>query len=168
MIVLNKISTLTMILKQPRYAMIAAISSLGFGLLHYFLSLSLLQNHFGVIANEMPLYVGISLALSVVVAGLAGVNISLIVYRFKGSAGINLKSGGSTVAGSAFAVFTPGCPACTTPLAVMLAAIGGLAVFPLQGLELKLISVAALMFSTYWITRGLQQPSCCSMKETKN
>lgn len=158
-----------MILKQPRYAMIAAISSLGFGLLHYFLSLSLLQNHFGVVANEMPLYIGISLTLSVIVAVLAGVNTSLIVYRFKGSVGINIKkSGGSTVAGSAFAVFTPGCPACTTPLAVMLAAIGGLAVFPLQGLELKLISVTALMFSTYWITRGLQQPSCCSMKEKKN
>lgn len=158
-----------MILKQPRYAMIAAISSLGFGLSHYFLSLSLLQNHFGVIANEIPLYIGISLTLSVIVAVLAGVNISLIVYRFKGFTGINLKkSGGSTVAGSAFAVFTPGCPACTTPLAVMLATIGGLAIFPLQGLELKLISVAALMFSTYWITRGFQRPSCCSMKEKKN
>lgn len=157
-----------MVLKQPKYAMIAAISSLGFGLLHYFLSLSLLQNHFGVVANEMPLYIGASISLSVAVAVLAGVNISLIVYKFKGSE-INIKkSGGSTAVGSAFAIFTPGCPACTTPLAVILAAVGGLAIFPLQGLELKLISVTALIFSTYWITRGLQQPSCCSMKEKKN
>ena len=165
---MNQINTIAMILKQPRYAMMAAVSSIGFGLLHYFLSLSLLQNHLGVVANEMPLYIGVSLALSVTVATLAGTNISLIVYRFKESR-INLKkSGGSTVAGSAFAVFTPGCPACTTPLAVILAAVGGLAIFPLQGLELKLVSVTALVFSTYWITRGLQQPSCCSIKEKKN
>ena len=165
---MGEISTITMILKQPRYVMIAAIASLGFGLLHYFLSLSLLQTHFSVTANAMPLYLGVSLALSGIVAGLAGVNISLLVYKIKGTARINIKkSGGSTVAGSAFAAFTPGCPACTTPLAVALAAVGGLAIFPLQGLELKLISVAALIFSTWWITRGLAQPSCCSMKENR-
>jgi hypothetical protein len=165
---MNKINTLAMILKQRRYAMIAVVASLGFGMLHYFLSLSLLQSHFSVVAEAMPLYIGTSLALSVIVAGLAGVNIALIVYKIKGVPGINIKkSGSSTVAGSAFAAFTPGCPACTTPLAVILGAVGGLAIFPLQGLELKLISIGALVFATYWITRGLQQPSCCSMKENK-
>ena len=163
---MNKLNTISMILKQRRYAIISVVASIGFGLLHYFLSLSLLQDHFDVVADVMPLYIGASLALSVAVAGLAGVNIALIVYKIKGTTGINIKkSGSSTVAGSAFATFTPGCPACTTPLAVVLGAVGGLTVFPLQGLELKLISVAALIFSMYWISRGLQQPSCCSMKE---
>ena len=164
---MNKLNTISMILKQRRYAMTAVVASVGFGLLHYFLSLSLLQTHFGAVAEAMPIYIGTSLALSVAVAGLAGVNIALIVYKIKGTAGINIKkSGSSTVAGSAFAAFTPGCPACTTPLAVVLGAVGGLAIFPLQGLELKLVSVAALVFSMYWISRGLQQqPGCCSMKE---
>ncbi len=165
---MNKLNTITMILKQRRYAMIAFLASFGFGLLHYFLSMSMLQLHFGVVAESMPLYLGTSLSLSVVVAILAGVNISLLVYKIKGATGTNLKkSGGTTIAGSAFAVFTPGCPACTTPLIVILGAVGGLAVFPLQGLELKIISVGALLFSIYWISRGLQQPSCCSMKENK-
>ena len=162
---MNKFNTITMILKQRRYAMIAVTASVGFGLLHYVLSMSMLQTHFGAVADAMPVYLGVSLALSVIVAGLAGVNIALIIYKIKGTRISIKKSGGSTVAGSAFAVFTPGCPACTTPLAVILAAVGGLAVFPLQGLELKLVSVAALIFSTYWISSGLQQPSCCSMKE---
>lgn len=165
---MSKINTITMILRQRRYAMIASLASLGFGLLHYFLSLSLLQSHFTVVAEEMPLYLGTSLALSVIVAGLAGTNISLIVYKIKGTGRINIKkSGSSTVAGSAFAAFTPGCPACTTPLAVILATVGGLAIFPLQGLELKMISIGALAFAMFWITRGLQQPSCCSMKSKK-
>lgn len=163
---MNKLNMITMILKQRRYAMIAVIASTGFGLLHYFLSMSMLQLHFGVVAESMPLYLATSLSLSVVVAILAGVNISLLVYKIKGATGTNLKkSGGSTVAGSAFAVFTPGCPLCTTPLIAILGAIGSLAVFPLQGLELKIISVVALLFSIYWASRGLQQPSCCSMKE---
>jgi len=146
--------------------MIALLATAGFGLIHYFLSMSMLQLHFGVVTESMPLYLATSLSLSIAVAILAGMNISLLVYKIKGTTGTNLKkSGSSTVAGSAFAVFTPGCPACTTTLTVALGAIGGLAVFPLFGLELKLVSVVALLFSIYWITRGLQQPSCCSMKE---
>ncbi|WP_297472412.1 hypothetical protein [Nitrosopumilus sp.] len=163
---MNKLNMIAMILKQRKYAMIALLASTGFGLVHYFLSMSMLQTHFDVIAESIPLYLATSLSLSAVVAILAGVNISLLVYKIKGVRGINLKkSGGSTVAGSAFAVFTPGCPACTTPLIVILGAVGGLAVFPLQGLELKIISVVALLFSIYWVSRGLQQPSCCNMKE---
>ena len=51
----------------------------------------------------------------------------------------SVKSNSSTVLGGVFAAFTPGCPACTAPLAVILAAVGGLSVFPMQGLELKFI-----------------------------
>ena len=165
---MNKINTIITVLKQPRFALITVLASFGFGLLHYLLSLSLLQDHFSLVSDVMPYYLGASIALIVIVAGLAGVNVSLLVYKIKGAVGTNIKkSGSSTAAGSAFAVFTPGCPACTTPLAVILGAVGGLAIFPLQGLELKLVSVAALIFSMYWISRGLQQPSCCSMKGNK-
>lgn len=162
---MNKLSTIPTVLKQPKYLLIAVAASIGFGFLHYLLSYALLQDHFALVSDIMPYYFGTSILLLIIVAALAGVNVALIVYKIQGSR-INIKkSGSSTVAGSVFAAFTPGCPACTTPLAVVLGAVGGLAIFPLQGLELKLISVAALVFSTYWISRGLQQPSCCSMKE---
>jgi hypothetical protein len=162
------ISKIVTVVRQPTYAMITAVASLGFGLLHYVLSMSLLQSHFATVFEAMPAYLVASLGLSVAVAILAGLNVSLIVFKIKGSKLVNMKkSGGSTALGSAFAVFTPGCPACTTPLVVALAAVGGLAAFPLQGLELKLISVGALLFAIYWISRGLQQPSCCSMKENQ-
>ena len=157
-----------MILKQKRYAVIAVVSSIGFGILHYFLSLSLLQTHIDTVAEAMPIYLGASLSLSVIVAALAGINISLIAYKFKQSKMVSIKkSGSSSILTSAFSVFTPGCPACTTPIAVLLGTVGGIALLPLQGLELKLISVGALVFAMYWITRGLQRPSCCSMKEHK-
>ena len=162
------ISIIVSIIKQPYYAMITVVASLGFGLLHYFISLSFLQSHIETVFNSMPAYLVTSLGLSASVAFLAGLNVSLIVFKIKGAKLINMKKAGSSTAlSSVFAVFTPGCPACMTPLAVLLAAVGGLAIFPLQGLELKLISVGALLFSIYWISRGFQQPSCCSMKENK-
>ena len=154
-----------MILKQSKYLLIAVAASMGFGFLHYSLSYTLLQDHFALVSDIMSYYLVASILLLIIVAALAGVNVALIVYKIQGSRINTKKSGSSTVAGSAFAVFTPGCPACTTPLAVILGAVGGLAIFPLQGLELKLVSVAALVFSMYWISRGLQQPSCCSMKK---
>ena len=75
----------------------------------------------------------------------------------------SVKTNSSAVLGGAFAAFTPGCPACTAPLAVILGAIGGLSLFPMQGLELKFVSVGVLIFSIYWIARGLQSKSCCKI-----
>jgi len=46
---------------------------------------------------------------------------------------------------------------------IILGAVGGLSLFPMQGLELKFISVGVLIFSIYWITRGLQRKSCCKI-----
>jgi len=156
---------IVIILKQRRYAAIAIFSAIGFAVLHYYLSMSMLQEHIGLVSEQIPLYFGASLFLSALVAALAGINVSLVVYKNISSKLLNLKKSSSTFLSTGFAVFTPGCPACTTPLAVLLAAVGGIALFPLQGLELKIISIGALVFAMYWITRGLQQPSCCSMQK---
>ena len=164
----RKISLIVSILKQRKYATVAIITSIGFGLLHYYLSMAMLAEHFSITAEAMPVYLATSLSLSAVIAALAGINVALVVYKNYSSKQMNLKkTSGSTLLGGGLAVFTPGCPACTTPLIVILGAVGGLAIFPLQGLELKLISVAALAFATYWISRGLNRPSCCSMRKQK-
>lgn len=110
-----------------------------------------------VIEIQGPVYLAVSIALTFVASALAGINISLLVSRIKGSRFIEIKgTGSSTVFAGTLMAFTPGCPACTTPLVADLSAIGGLAVFPLQGLEFKIISAASLAFSTYWLSRGLQ------------
>ena len=75
------------------------------------------------------------------------------------------KNGTSAILGGALTAFTPGCPACTTSLSAVLGIVGGLAIFPLQGLELKLISVAALTFSIWWAMRNINNATCCVMKE---
>ena len=150
---MNTLSFIKTLLIQPRYAMIAAISSVGFGLLHYFLSLSLLNQHLDLVFGSMPIYIITSLVLSCLVAILAGINVSAAIFRLKSNAG--MKRTGSSFLSGIFAVYTPGCPACMTPIAVVFGTVGGLLALPLQGLELKFISIGALLFSIYWISRKM-------------
>jgi len=161
----EKISIVLMVLKQPLYGLIAIVTSIGLGLLYYYSTISLVQISDAV---EMigPAYIVASFSLTFIVAILAGVNVSLAIFKIKGSTLFNLKkSGSASTFGSTLAVFTPGCPACTTSLTTVLAAVGiGFSIFPLLGLEFKILSVGALIFSIYWITRKLNQPSTCKIK----
>ncbi len=149
---------------MKRYATITVISGVGLGIIYYFLTMSLLPTHFDVAIENFPSYIATSIGLTVVISALAGINFGLMAFKMKQLRMTNsVKSNSSAVLGGAFAAFTPGCPACTAPLAVILGAVGGLPLFPMQGLELKLISVCVLIFSIYWITGGLQSKSCCKI-----
>lgn len=150
---------------MKKYALIAIISAVGLGIVYYFLTMSLLPTHFDTAIELSPSYILTSIGLTVVISILAGINFAMMAYKFKRVKMMNsVKSNSSAILGGAFAAFTPGCPACTAPLAVILGAIGGLSLFPMQGLELKFISVGVLIFSVYWITRGLEKRSCCRIK----
>ena len=160
----SKLQLISNVLTMKRYATIAITSALGLGIIYYYLTMSMLPSHFGIEIELAPTYIITSIGLTVAVSALAGINFALMAFKIKRMKMMNsVKSNSSAVLGGAFAAFTPGCPACTAPLAVILGAIGGLSLFPMQGLELKFISVGVLIFSIYWITRGLQSKSCCKI-----
>jgi hypothetical protein len=115
-----------------------------------------------------PEYIAASIGLTFVVAVLGGINIALVVYNIKTQRMKLQKSSSSAIFGGALAAFTPGCPACTTSLTAVLGIVGGLAIFPLQGLELKFISIAALSFSIWWAMRNINKASCCTMENNQN
>jgi len=79
----GKISTVMMVLKQPLYGLIAIVTSIGLGLLYYYSSISLVQISDAV---EMigPAYLVASFGLTFIVAILAGVNVSLAVFKKNG------------------------------------------------------------------------------------
>ena len=153
------------ILRQKSFGSIAVISGVLLGLAYYFLTLSSAVNHNLVTLIVSTEYLVASIGLTLVVAVLGGINIALVVYNIKTQKTMNLKKGGSSaIFGGALTAFTPGCPACTTSLSAILGIVGGLAIFPLQGLELKFISIAALSFSIWWAMRSINKASCCTMK----
>ena len=160
----SKLELISNVLTTKRYAGIAVISGLGLGIVYYFLTMSMLPSHLDTMITLMPSYIITSIGLTIIISSLAGINFALMAFKIKRVKMMNsVKSNSSAVLGGAFAAFTPGCPACTAPLAVILGTVGGLSLFPLLGLELKFISVGVLIFSIYWITRGLQSKSCCKI-----
>ena len=160
----TKIQLISNVLTMRKYAMIGIISGVGLGIIYYFLTMSMLPTHFDVEVELAPHYILISIGLTIVISTLAGINFAMMGYKMSQMKKMNsVKTNSSAIFGGVFAAFTPGCPACTAPLAVILGAVGGLSLFPMQGLELKFISVGVLIFSIYWITRGLQSKSCCKI-----
>jgi len=160
----SKLQLIQNVLSMKRYATIAIISGAGLGIIYYFLTMSMLPSHLDTTMKLMPSYIITSVGLTIVISALAGINFALMAFKMKRMKMMNsVKSNSSAVLGGAFAAFTPGCPACTAPLAVILGTVGGLSLFPMQGLELKFVSVGVLIFSIYWITRGLQSKSCCKI-----
>ena len=160
----SKLQLISNVLTTKRYATIAIISGLGLGIIYYFLTMSMLPSHLDTTMTIMPYYIIVSVGLTVVISSLAGINFAMMAFKMKRMKMMSsVKSNTSAILGGAFAAFTPGCPACTAPLAVILAAVGGLSLFPMQGLELKFVSVGVLAFSIWWIARGFQSKSCCKI-----
>ncbi len=160
----GKLEIVSNVLRIRRYATIAVVSGLGLGAIYYLLTMSMLPVHIGIVSEFMPFYLASSIALTAAVSGLAGINFAMMAFKISRMRMMrSVKSDSSAVLGGAFAAFTPGCPACTAPLAVILGAVGGLSLFPMQGLELKFVSVGVLCFSIWWIARGLQTRSCCKI-----
>ena len=160
----SKLQLISNVLTTKRYTSIAIISGAGLGIIYYFLTMSMLPSHLNTTMDIMPFYIITSVSLTITISALAGINFAMMAFKIKRMRMMNsVKSNSSAVLGGAFAAFTPGCPACTAPLAVILGAVGGLSLFPMQGLELKFISVGVLIFSIWWIARGLQSKSCCKI-----
>ncbi|MBT4325912.1 MAG: hypothetical protein HOD60_03250 [Candidatus Nitrosopelagicus sp.] len=157
--------TIKDVLKQKPFGMIGIISGISLGILYYFLTLEMALTHMATEMELLPMYMTASITLTVIVAVLAGINIALVAYNIKTQRNKNIKNGTSAILGGALTAFTPGCPACTTSLSAVLGIVGGLAIFPLQGLELKIVSIGALTFSIWWAMRNINNATCCVMKE---
>ena len=157
--------TIKDVLKQKPFGIIGIISGISLGTLYYFLTLEMALTHMATEMELLPMYMTASITLTVIVAVLAGINIALVAYNIKTQRNKNIKNGTSAILGGALTAFTPGCPACTTSLSAVLGIVGGLAIFPLQGLELKLVSIGALTFSIWWAMRNINNATCCVMKE---
>lgn len=164
-----KLQLITNVLAIRQYAVIAVCTGSALGVLYYYITMAMLATHFDAAVQAMPLHIVATLGLTVVISVLAGINFAMVAFKIHRMRMTNsVKSNSSAVLGGAFAAFTPGCPACTAPLAVILGAVGGLSVFPMQGLELKFLSVGVLVFSVWWIARGIERDknngSCCRIE----
>lgn len=110
----------------------------------------------------------VALIAIVVVSILAAINISMIIYKIRAknvmqvsivNASKNTKRRKSftflSVGGTFGGALSSGCPACSATLVSLLGISGGLAIFPLKGLELSFVSIIAVLASLYFVSKSL-------------
>jgi len=135
------------------YGLIGIASSLVFFLTLYWV-LRLDSAITNIITNtySTPLYFWPYVILTLGAIALFGVNISLLVYRWRKFGPPKLKTEGGAGLGSLFGIAASACPVCGSTLLSVIGIAGGLAAFPLQGLELKALSFG-FMALPIWLMR---------------
>lgn len=92
----------------------------------------------------------------------SGVSAASAVWLFNHSKLSKGKSIGANMGGFAAAMLGMGCPVCGAFLLSAIGFTGGLSIFPLQGLELKFVSLGLLMGSTMYAGRKAQNHVTCN------
>lgn len=151
----NKLSTLIF------YSAIGIVASLALFLVLYW-SLRLNSSITNLILNTLnqPLYFWPYVLLTLSTIILFGINVPLLVYRVRKFGFPKLTTQAGTGMGSVVGLFASACPVCGSALLSAIGIAGGLAIFPLQGLELKALSFGLMALPIWLTTRELKALSC--------
>ncbi len=93
----------------------------------------------------------------VLVSFLAGLNISLVILRTRTTRVFIGRTNVFGFFGIFGGAFGAACSACNSALIGLLGVSGGLAVFPLQGLEFSLLALALIAFSLYFVSKSMRE-----------
>jgi hypothetical protein len=143
------------------YGLVGIASLLAFFLVLYWV-LRLDSAITNVITNtyDTPLYFWPYVILTFGAIILFGVNISLLVYRWRKFGPPKFKTASGTGIGSVVGIAASACPVCGSTLLSAIGIAGGLAVFPLQGLELKALSFGFMALPIWLMRKDLKKLEC--------
>lgn len=99
----------------------------------------------------------------VIVCILSGITISMITYQFRTARSFGGKKNFASLGGILGGGFASACSACSATITSILGVAGGLAVFPLKGLEFSLPSIGILAVSMYFISKSLVESGRCKI-----
>lgn len=163
-------SSLLLLAKNPAYFLSALIFSavlffLYIVLNNYYVLLSAAKIKpillFEVFINQIKLIWEITGPLNViaiiVVSVIAGLNLSLTLFRVKTTKVFIGRTNLFSLLGVSAGSFGATCSACTTSLIAILGVSGGLAVFPLKGLEFLFLATILLLLSLYFTSKSLAE-----------
>ena len=116
-----------------------------------------------ILVGSWNMYTPVEAILTVIVAILLGINISLVIKVIRslsGKKGVKMSFGGSSL----LAVASAGCPSC----GVSILSLVGIStpLLPLQGIPLQIASAALLAASIAYTLHRLGQPSVCEIPKT--
>ncbi len=145
------------------YGLVGIASSLAFFLILYW-ALRLDSTITNIIANtySTPLYFWPYVTLTLGAIVLFGVNVSLLVYRWRKFGPPRFKTEAGGGAGTLFGIAASACPVCGSTLLSVIGIAGGLAAFPLGGLELKALSFGFMVLPIWLIRKDLSAKASVS------
>lgn len=149
---------LLIILKNKKYAIIAAVTAIGLGAISYYLTVVNVYRHSPLVYAEMngAAFTIISFILGAIISILLGGYIALLVFRRDI---VRAKSTGNKIAGltgSLTGLIATGCPTCGAPILALMGWPLGLFALPFYGLELKILSVIFLLASIFLISKNIK------------
>jgi len=157
---MNKIfKNLFNVLKIKEYFLSFLILTFLFCFLYYELTIYGIKNLDNFIYFNGVIYVGFYIILTLLISILLGLWLTLMFYKFQCLKKIDLNHSGTSFLGFLLGIFGTGCAGCSfTLFSYFLSFFGlalGLARLPLQGLELKILSVILLLISNYFILNNV-------------
>ncbi|MBI2019212.1 hypothetical protein HYS95_00905 [Candidatus Daviesbacteria bacterium] len=142
-------AALKIILRKPFYKYVALFTTVVFSLISYWLfyQTTSIQRF---LENSTLLYSIIYFAATIIIIFLSGISVSAVVWLFNHSVLSQTKNMTANLGGLVASAFSMGCPVCGAFLLSAIGVAGGLSVFPLQGLELKILSLVLLGGSLFY------------------
>lgn len=143
------------------YVPLGIVSSLALSIVLYW-ALLLNSNITSFINNTKtePVYLTIYALLTLGIIVLFGINVPLLVHRIRKYGFPRLRNQAGTGAGALVGIAASSCPICGSLLLSAIGVTGGLAAFPLQGLELKGLSFGLMAFPVWLTLRDIKNPQC--------
>lgn len=161
------LTSLKIVFNELLYVKTAVISSLVIAYISYWLfyRTTTIQTFLGNIQNgdfgEYSYVYGVTYIITtILIIILSGLSIATTFWLFRHSKLGIKKAAGSNAGGLVSAAFAMGCPVCGAFLLSALGIAGGLTIFPLQGLELKFLSLGLLFFSLWYGLSQINKKDC--------
>jgi hypothetical protein len=127
----------------------------SFGFLYYFLVSSVADNDIWIsVMMSGAGFVTFSIISSLLIAGLSGILISMVLFKFDNFKKIEGK-GFFGFLGSGIGAFGVGCPTCGAFLFSLIGLPLALTYLPFRGLELQALSVVILLVSVYFTGKSI-------------
>ncbi|AHB40133.1 MAG: hypothetical protein ACD_25C00141G0001 [uncultured bacterium] len=162
------LAPLKIIFRESFYRHVAFFTILAFGYLSYWLFyksttfetylLNMKTGDFG----EFSVAYGVTyISTTILTIILSGISVATVFWLYRHSKLSQIRNIGANLGGLIAAFFGTGCPVCGAFLLSAIGVTGGLAVFPLQGLELKFLSLGLIAGSLFYGVKKVHEMIHC-------
>lgn len=144
------------LLKQRDYFKIFLITGIFYLILSFYLIYYFFNGFYLFFNYYLKYYPWLNILFTLTLALLFGINLALIIFRFKEVKQYNNESG-TGIFTSVISLFSAGCPVCSFSIISFLipaiSATFSLAILPFKGLEIQFFGILILLLSIYILTK---------------